>query len=1470
METKILFLKGGKAGAPGLYERLIVGKDGVKRTHWIRGAKPQKIAHNDAQLFLLDNLYAPLETRPGTKPEQKREGLNALASLQRRINLLRDRGGSAATLLGARLHAGFVASGGNQLVGQHISSTGDLAALAQVYRDPRFETFRVIYLKGDEVVGEAAYSSRLPGAVQLPDNFLTLIEADKARFGSNGYYLLHNHPAGFSRPSIADENLTGEINSAVSGMRGHVIVDHHEYSVIAKNGDTSVHQEPALSGPDYHASPSMGHPLLGVKIRTPKDAAIAAKALQAGNKSGAPVLVMTKGQFAEVDLIASVPDALLQKMMGKTDRAKAWLRGIGRASGSGSSRFLMLSDADFKKHTKEFTDLVDKGLVTDVVSESGVSFRERHYSYQGLIAKDVFDSIKPGRKVAEHEGDAGRLPGAYPDNLATAVTGTNVSTLYKAGLSAGEELVPLNPATDKKPQMVSPAYRAAKRDGNGVAAGVVVTAAIRQKVINEIRSKLIPGIPVVFVPVMHKDQGESGNMIPRAYAKALAKLIPGEVEQGITKTSGYANTGATLDDRANNEQTFVGEVRKGVQYVVVDDTFTSGSTVSALTAHIQSHGGMVSAITALAAGKYQNYLRHRPQDAAKMLAKLGLSEVEFEHETRIPINAITGSEIYRLANLDGDRCSLETVRKRFSKRARIPAGGSQARGFGNRSVLQSESASLGSPQITPPKPLTKAVLFFKKSLPSGPINNGADLRAQSYTKGGAMLAIPENTRILFFKSHISAYTTRGGTFVPAHDDKRTKRVVSKDTHTPDLFSLPAHTPDSHEWRHENKGQFNESATLYDSKNNPRAKINKSGKNWLDSSGKTHDSEGAAKVWHERSMQHNDENDTKRRSTKDFTPVPKAGSKPIVDTPKKNAELAEVTDEFASRIADFDNHKDKGLSTHSLKFMADKAHALIDTSLASGKIDEAQAHKWGLLVDERMGLPSGRLSVALKRGDLGAALKVLEPLSYYEASEALLRVGFSLGFHKTKTTKALIADVQNQLVRASNKKTDGYGLRTMAKSLPILFLKSHVKQFTRQDGTIVKEHDDKRTKKMQAAPVGREPAKQDEPAASKYGHHNVEEGDSIQFKAGEFSGSGKVKSSGKDGAVVSDSSGRDHNVHWNEVSGRGEAKKEEGSGTMTSGKNLGWKSLPTKVVSRDEGQKMIDAEHAKDAAKANGGKKKFFDPSEVESLPHKDTVKQSVFKDWAGAAKIGPAALEEYNGLLGEMSKSCGFETGKGSPDNMTDEQLDNDTSYLFMGPMKQEGKSTRKVNVDYHGDWSQLKDLVRATVAVRGIEDVHKTLAWLKAAGLEFAQKPKDNMTNGTKDGYRDLNLILKLPETGMLVELQIAVKQISKVKGEAHSFYNDNVALDQKRKEANRATAEKNSVGEPKAPYVDNEELEANWSDKGDFKTFMANRASQNKIYGGAWSKVPGIEQILKALSWARGKMILFLKGGKKHGLLH
>lgn len=71
---------------------------------------------------------------------------------------------------------------------------------------------------------------------------------------------------------------------------------------------------------------------------------------------------------------------------------------------------------------------------------------------------------------------------------------------------------------------------------------------------------------------------------------------------------------------------------------------------------------------------------------------------------------------------------------------------------------------------------------------------------------------------------------------------------------------------------------------------------------------------------------------------------------------------------------------------------------------------------------------------------------------------------------------------------------------------------------------------------QDAPAERRPAGDDEAGAEHgYGTHNLQAGDKVQFKAGDFQGAGEIVGEpGKDGAHVKDESGRVHQVHWHEI------------------------------------------------------------------------------------------------------------------------------------------------------------------------------------------------------------------------------------------------------------------------------------------------------------------------------------------------
>ena len=130
-----------------------------------------------------------------------------------------------------------------------IESRNDLLKTCQVFKNPKFETFRIIYTRNNKIINYESITSKLPNScnvfrVKAKTPYLKTIKGFEDinrrmyRLGANGYYLQHNHPSGNAKASINDMILTERLSKNVKGFKGHIIVDHGTYAWIERDTRT--------------------------------------------------------------------------------------------------------------------------------------------------------------------------------------------------------------------------------------------------------------------------------------------------------------------------------------------------------------------------------------------------------------------------------------------------------------------------------------------------------------------------------------------------------------------------------------------------------------------------------------------------------------------------------------------------------------------------------------------------------------------------------------------------------------------------------------------------------------------------------------------------------------------------------------------------------------------------------------------------------------------------------------------------------------------------------------------------------------------------------------------------------------------------------------------------------------------------------------------------------------------------------
>ncbi len=122
----------------------------------------------------------------------------------------------------------------------------------------------------------------------------------------------------------------------------------------------------------------------------------------------------------------------------------------------------------------------------------------------------------------------------------------------------------------------------------------------------------------------------------------------------------------------------------------------------------------------------------------------------------------------------------------------------------------------------------------------------------------------------------------------------------------------------------------------------------------------------------------------------------------------------------------------------------------------------------------------------------------------------------------------------------------------------------------------------------------------------------------------------------------------------------------------------------------------------------------------------------------------------------------------------------------LLPPIKSFARAQEKVITKFNGDASQLTDLARATLVTNNIHDLMQAYESLSTK-TQIVQV-KNRFASPKESGYRDLNVLIRLPGSQMIAEVQLHLDEIAKIKsGAEHLVYEEVQAIQAAAKHENR-----------------------------------------------------------------------------------
>lgn len=276
---------------------------------------------------------------------------------------------------------GRIALVGKKLSGNTMERREQLATHSMVLRDPRFETFRQVYVKNGEIVATVSTTSMTTDAsltsTKSNEEEIKAIKRRMNSLGADGFYIMHNHPSGNPQPSRSDLIYTDFIKKNIDEFKGHIVIDHNKYAFIDEDityGETAQSESNSV---DFKKK-VIDHPLLYKTITSTSDLANISVNLVHNKNISTVIYANAK---AEILSIQEIDNRFLRSKDFSNFVANR-KRDFGCANA-----FLVTGDKE-ALNNDDIRNAIERNIFTDVFDTIG----NNSYRDNGIEPNDAFNS----------------------------------------------------------------------------------------------------------------------------------------------------------------------------------------------------------------------------------------------------------------------------------------------------------------------------------------------------------------------------------------------------------------------------------------------------------------------------------------------------------------------------------------------------------------------------------------------------------------------------------------------------------------------------------------------------------------------------------------------------------------------------------------------------------------------------------------------------------------------------------------------------------------------------------------------------------------------------------------------------------------------------------------------------------------------------------------------------------------------